>query len=162
MMNGRCFTHCNGIYDFQQIKSMSKNSHENILQLIERRRAGFPVNQYSIVKKILDSRLASDNCSDYAKKLMSLFNTFAKEIYEDNTYLKVREVFESKVEDYLHKKTDYIETFIEEVAGEIFFKRKRKLIGFTDIPASIYEINQAALQNQGIIMTVLDDWDAIC
>lgn len=62
---------------------------------------------------------------------MSLFNTFAKEIYEDNTYLKVREVFESKVEDYLHQKTDYIETFIEEVSGEIFFKRKKKLIGFT-------------------------------
>jgi hypothetical protein len=135
---------------------------KNICQLIESRRIGHEVHPYLLVKKVVDSRLACTSCSDYGKKLLKPLNKFMKEIYEDNQYMKVRDIFETKVEDYLYQANEYVETFIEELAEDIFFRRQKKLIGFTDIPGSIYEINRAALENKGIKMTVLDDWDAVC
>lgn len=148
------------IYYFQQIKSMSKSSH--LCEVLERQRAGFCVPKLSFVRKILDGRLASKTCSDNARKLLSIFDKFVKEIYDDNNYLKARDIFEIKVEDYLYRETEFIETLIEDITDEIFFKREKKLIGLLDIPSSIFEINRALIENRGGKMTILDDCNDIC
>lgn len=125
------------IHYFQQIRRMSKSS-QNLLLLIERRRAGFFVRKLAFVRKIVDGRLASHKWSDNAKKLLCIFEKFVEEIYSDNNYPKVREIFETKVEDYMYQETEFIETLIEDIAEEIFFKREKNIIGLLDIPSSIF------------------------
>lgn len=149
------------IHYFQQIRSMSKSS-QNLLLLIERRRAGFFVRKLAFVRKIVHGRLASHKCSDNAKKLLCIFEKFVEEIYSDNNYPKVREIFETKVEDYLYQETEFIETLIEDIAEEFFFKREKNIIGLLDIPNNIFEINRALIENRGGKMTILDDCDDIC
>lgn len=149
------------IHYFQQIKSMSQST-QNLCEVIERRRAGFFVPKLSFVRKILDGRLTSDKCLDNANKLLSIFDKFVKEIYGDNNYLKAREIFEKKVDDYLYQETEFIETLIEDIAEEFFFKREKKIIGLLDIPSSIFEINRPLVENRGGKMTILDNCDDIC
>lgn len=96
------------------------------------------------------------------KNCYANFEKFVEKIYSDNNYPKVREIFETKVEDYLYQETEFIETLIEDIAEEIFFKREKNIIGLLDIPSSIFEINRALIENRGGKMTILDDCDDIC
>lgn len=48
--------------------------------------------------------LASDMYSDYARTLHHILSTSVKDIYEDNSYPKCREIFETKIEDYFYQK----------------------------------------------------------
>lgn len=73
------------IHYLQQIKSMSNSTH--FCEVIERRRAEYFVTKLFFVNKILDCRLASNTCSDNARKLLSIFDKFVKEIYGHNNYL---------------------------------------------------------------------------
>lgn len=82
------------------------------------------------------------------KNCYAFFEKFVEEIYSDSNYPKVREIFETKVEDYLYQKTEFIETLIEDIAEEIFFKREKNIIGLLDIPSSIFEINRAVIEKR--------------
>lgn len=63
------------------------------------------------MKKIIYGSLTSDKCSNYARKLLHTLNTFVKEIYEDNSYLKSKEIFETNKEHSLYQKPKSIRRF---------------------------------------------------
>lgn len=46
--------------------------------------------------------LVSDMYLDYVRILYYILSIFVKDIYEDNSYLKCREIFEIKIEDYFY------------------------------------------------------------